>query len=89
MSGSLTIERTAEAYETKLTIGYILRAGVAKAPDQEIIYADMGKYTYRDLERRVAQLANLLTGAGVKAGQTVAVMDWDSHRYLEAFLQCQ
>lgn len=85
MSGSLTIERTAEAYETKLTIGYILRAGVAKAPDQEIIYADMGKYTYRDLERRVAQLANLLTGAGVKAGQTVAVMDWDSHRYLEAF----
>jgi len=25
----------------------------------------------------------VLTEAGVKAGDTVAVMDWDSHRYLE------
>lgn len=85
MSSSLVIERTPEAYQTNLLIGHILRAGVAKAPDQDIIYADMGKYTYRDLDRRVAQLANLLQGAGVKPGQTVAVMDWDSHRYLEAF----
>jgi len=28
-------------------------------------------------------LAAVLTAAGVKAGDTVAVMDWDSHRYLE------
>ena len=27
----------------------------------------------------------MLTEAGVKAGDTVAVMDWDSHRYLEAY----
>ncbi|MEN0107875.1 MAG: fatty acid--CoA ligase, partial [Pseudomonas sp.] len=32
---------------------------------------------------RVARLANVLTAAGVKPGDTVAVMDWDSHRYLE------
>ncbi len=32
---------------------------------------------------RVARLANVLSEAGVKAGDTVAVMDWDSHRYLE------
>jgi len=31
----------------------------------------------------VARLANVLSEAGVKAGDTVAVMDWDSHRYLE------
>jgi acyl-coenzyme A synthetase/AMP-(fatty) acid ligase len=28
---------------------------------------------------------NVLTAAGIGAGDTVAVMDWDSHRYLEAY----
>ncbi len=27
----------------------------------------------------------MLTGLGVESGQTVAMMDWDSHRYLECF----
>jgi fatty-acyl-CoA synthase len=39
--------------------------------------------TYPHLNERIARLANVLTAAGVKAGDTVAVMDWDSHRYLE------
>jgi len=30
-------------------------------------------------------LANLLTGIGVKKGDVVAVMDWDSPRYLEHY----
>jgi fatty-acyl-CoA synthase len=37
----------------------------------------------RPSTERVARLANVLSEAGVKAGDTVAVMDWDSHRYLE------
>ncbi len=41
------------------------------------------RYTYATFNERVARLANVLTDAGVKAGDTVAVMDWDSHRYLE------
>jgi fatty-acyl-CoA synthase len=35
------------------------------------------------LNERICRLAGALTAAGVKAGDTVAVMDWDSHRYLE------
>ncbi len=31
------------------------------------------------------RLASALAKLGVKPGNTVAVMDWDSHRYLEAF----
>src|SRR4029078_11798373 len=34
---------------------------------------------------RVRRLASALAGLGVKPGSTVAVMDWDSHRYLECF----
>ena len=49
----------------------------------EIVYRDQLRYDYRTLNERVARLANVLTAAGVKPGDTVAVMDWDSHRYLE------
>lgn len=41
------------------------------------------RYSYATFNERVARLANVLSEAGVKAGDTVAVMDWDSHRYLE------
>lgn len=85
MSQSLLIERTPDACENPLLIRSILDAGVRKAPAQEILYADYGRYTYAELNRRVAQLANLLASVGVVPGQTVAVMDWDSNRYLEAF----
>ena len=50
---------------------------------REIVYRDQLRYTYPTLIERVARLANVLTAAGVKPGDTVAVMDWDSHRYLE------
>ena len=40
---------------------------------------------YRTLRGRIGGLANGLAGLGVEAGLTVAVMDWDSHRYLECF----
>ncbi len=60
-------------------------SGVEAAPDQEIVYGGLLRYRYSDFQRRVCRLANLLTNAGVKAGDTVAVLDWDSHRYLECF----
>ncbi len=85
MSKDLTIDRTPEAVESPLLIHGILESGVRSAPDQEIVYADQRRYSYRELERRVHRLAGALAACGVKPGDTVAVMDWDSHRYLEAF----
>jgi fatty-acyl-CoA synthase len=54
-------------------------------PDQKILYRDQREFTYRQFGQRVAQLAHALDGLGVQAGDTVAVMDWDSHRYLECY----
>ena len=68
-----------------LTIGDLLNQGVARRPAQEVVYADRLRMTYRDLDTRVARLAAALAGFGIRAGDTVAVMDWDSHRYLECF----
>ena len=80
-----TVYRTPSAFDYQLLIKNMLFCPVVSAPDQEIVYRGSLRYTYRELHKRVAQLANALTALGVKAGDTVAVMDWDSHRYLECF----
>ena len=79
------IQRTASAYTYPLLIKNLFYAPVVDNPDQEIVYRDQLRYTYRDLRQRVCRLASALTTLGVKPGDTVAVMDWDSHRYLECF----
>ncbi|BDV41882.1 AMP-binding protein [Geotalea uraniireducens] len=79
------IPRTESAYSYPLLIKNLLQAPLVAAPDQEIVYRDSLRYTYRTLGERICRLANVLTSLGVKAGDTVAVMDWDSHRYLECF----
>jgi fatty-acyl-CoA synthase len=81
----LLIERTASAYTYPLLIKNLLAYPVVNNPDQEIVYRDQLRFDYRTLRERICRLANALTDLGVKAGDTVAVMDWDSHRYLECF----
>ncbi|MGP8197272.1 MAG: AMP-binding protein, partial [Syntrophobacteraceae bacterium] len=77
------IDRTPSAYEYPLLIKHILKTPLAHAPKQEIVYANVKRYDYVTLYKRIGQLANVLEKMGVKAGDTVGVMDWDSHRYLE------
>lgn len=79
------VDRAAEAYAYPLLIKHLLHTPIIYAPDQEIVYRDQVRLTYRDLYARIAKLANLLTEQGVGPGDTVAVLDWDSHRYLECF----
>lgn len=79
------IQGTPSAYTYPLLIKQLLHTPLAVAPDQEITYQGKIRYTYRTLKERIGRLAGGLAGLGVEPGQTVAVMDWDSHRYLEAF----
>ena len=79
------VPSTPSAYNYQLLIKHLLRTPLTYAPDQEIVYRDRMRYTYTEFGRRVARLANALTGMGVGQGDTVAIMDWDSHRYLECF----
>ncbi|MDB5984439.1 MAG: long-chain-fatty-acid--CoA ligase [Pseudomonas sp.] len=71
------------AYQYPLLIKRLLMSGSRYEKTREIVYRDKLRYNYTTLNERIARLANVLTAAGVKAGDTVAVMDWDSHRYLE------
>ena len=81
----ISISRTASAVEHPLLIARILDQGLANAPEQEIVYGDRLRCTYATLAERVRRLASALATLGVKPGATVAMMDWDSHRYLECF----
>ncbi len=78
-------EPTPSAYPFPLLIKNILRTPLIYSPEQEIIYRDKLRYTYTTFNQRVCQLANMLKEQGVKEGDVVAVMDWDSHRYLECY----
>ncbi|MEH6649469.1 MAG: fatty acid--CoA ligase [Motiliproteus sp.] len=73
------------AHAYPLLIKSLLLSGQRYSPEQEIVYSDISRYNYRTLNERIRRLANLLGDAGIGAGDTVAVMDWDSHRYLEAY----
>ncbi|HCV96253.1 MAG TPA: CoA pyrophosphatase [Stenotrophomonas sp.] len=75
----------AEAQAFPLLIKQLLLTPLAVHPDQEIVYADTVRFDYRTLHARIGQLAGLLTSLGVRHGDTVAVMDWDSNRYLESY----
>lgn len=85
MVGTKIIRGEPEAFQFQLLIKNILNAGLRYEPDREIVYRDLARYDYPELYRRVCRLANVLTDLGVEAGDTVAVLDWDSNRYLEAY----
>lgn len=79
------IPRTPEAHEPPMLIKTMLAQSLKYEPHREIIYRDLFRMNYVQFNQRVRKLANVLTDLGVKPGDTVAVLDWDSHRYLECF----
>ena len=74
-----------EFYNYQLIIKHLLETPLFFAPDQQIVYRDKVRLTYRMFNERIHRLANALKLLGVKTGDTVCVFDYDSHRYLECF----
>ncbi len=72
-------------YDYPLIIKQLLITPLRQYPNQEIVYRDLRRLTYREMGQRIARLGSALATLGVKHGDVVAVMDWDSHRYLECF----
>jgi len=78
-------EAALASHRYPLIIRHLLDGALSTAADQTIIYRDKCAYSYREFNARIGKLASTLAGLGAQAGDTIAVMDWDSHRYLEAF----
>lgn len=80
-----TTYQPGDYYQYPLIIKQLLNTPLIYSPDREIVYADKSRYTYKTLNNRIHRLANGLARLGIKAGDTVAVLDYDSTRYLECF----
>jgi fatty-acyl-CoA synthase len=85
MTASFVIPSTPLAYAYPLLIKQLLHTPLAVAAEQQIVYRDRVRHDYRKMRERIRRLASALQALGIGPGDTVAVMDWDSHRYLEAY----
>ena len=76
---------TPSAYSYPLLIKQLLHAPLAQTARQEIVYRNARRLTYLELRDRIGRLASALEMVGVRPGDSVGVLDWDSNRFLEAF----
>src|SRR5271163_2646929 len=79
------IQIAKSAYQYPLILKQLLHTPLLQSPDQEIVYRDRTRFTYKQLGERIGRLASALDKIGVRPGDTVGVLDWDSNRFLEAF----
>ena len=60
------IPPTASAYAYPLLIKHLLHSSMVRAPDQEIVYRDLRRHTYREFRERIGRLGqvnNLVSNA--------------------------
>ncbi|MEC3764099.1 MULTISPECIES: fatty acid--CoA ligase [Cupriavidus] len=74
-----------QAYAYPLLVRQLLLNSLSLYGEQQITYRGQLRHSYREFRQRVGRLASALAAQGVAHGTTVAVMDWDSHRYLECY----
>ncbi|MEM1627376.1 MAG: long-chain fatty acid--CoA ligase [Sulfolobaceae archaeon] len=72
-------------YNYQLTLDKILKHGARVFPHQEIVYRDKLRYTFREFHNRVLRFASGLRKIGVKEGDVVGVIDWDTYVYMESY----
>ena len=70
------------AYGFPLLIKNLLLTPLSRKTPKEIVYRDRLRFGYPELRDRIARLGSALSRLGVRPGDTVAVIDWDSHRYV-------
>ena len=72
-------------YNYPLLIKQLLITPLSSNPGQKITNEKSISYNYKTFHERIHILGNSLTHIGVKKGDTIGVMDWDTTRYLECF----
>lgn len=69
----------------QLLLKQLWHTPLANSANQEIIYRDQLRLSYRQVHERIGQFASALAAHGILRGEVIAVMDHDSHRYLECY----
>jgi len=61
--GTHPLKATPSAYAYPLLIKQLLHTPILYAPDQQIVYRDLIRYTYKEFYSRIQQLASALHGS--------------------------
>lgn len=85
MTNIKKIATASNAFKYPLLLKRVLDYSLMLEPEREIFYRDKFKMNYFELNKRVRRLANVFKSMGIHGGETIAVLDFDSHRYLESF----
>jgi fatty-acyl-CoA synthase len=71
------IQIAKSAYQYPLILKQLWHTPLMQSPDQEIVYRDRKRFTYREIRDRIGRLASALSKIGVRPGDTVGVLDWN------------
>ena len=72
----------------QLNVTTILRHSVRNFGEQEIVSRTENgifRYTYKDAYGRIKRLANALGSLGIRPGDRVGVLEWNTYRYIELY----
>jgi acyl-CoA synthetase (AMP-forming)/AMP-acid ligase II len=69
----------------RLVLGEVIARNARKFPDREaVVYGDT-RLTYRQFNARINRLAHALMDIGIKKGEHVAILSYNSNQYLESY----
>lgn len=69
----------------------LIRHAQRNTPNVEIVSHNKGgvfRYTYHDAYQRICQLARSLLKLGIKPGDRIATLAWNTHQHFELFYAC-
>jgi fatty-acyl-CoA synthase len=68
---------------------FFIKSAARTYPEVEVVSRKLDgslfRYNYREAYQRIQQLANALVKLGVKPGDRVGVVEWNTHRYWELY----
>lgn len=73
----------------QLNVITLLKHAARTCPEREVLSRNLDgsifRYNYGQAHERVKRLANALARLGIKPGDRVGALDWNTHRYLELY----
>ena len=68
-----------------MNLGHLLNNSASKYPERTAIISDEGRWTFKDLNERTNRLAAAMLNAGLKKGDRIAILLYNSSYFVEAY----
>ncbi|MCJ7776504.1 MAG: long-chain fatty acid--CoA ligase [Desulfobulbaceae bacterium] len=69
-----------------MNVGYLLANSAHKYPERLAIISDEGRWTFEEFDKRTSRLGGAMLNAGLKKGDRVAILFFNSSYFVEVYL---